>query len=657
MNLNGKQTIDSTDSWLRLNQAGDYGSGVYTPYVLRNDGEFINYGGIFGYNTVRGRKAQTNNNYTTAALWTESYDSTTTGIAFHISGNVGKFLEMRTDGVLYWENAKVWTANTDGSGSGLDADLLDGQHGSYYQPASTAITTGNIGSQSVSYADYTNRTYRGIIEDTRAAQRTPSGYDDYRVSWEFTDRITGIPDWHTVMTMQGWHDGYAAWQIIGPSSTTAHENWYLRSGNTTTWNTLRRIWHNGDFTSTNISNWNAAYNDRITAVSVTGAQTKTITLTQQDGGTLTATWTDYDTDNDAQTLSWDQGQTLLSISGGNDITLTGLATEDYVNSQGFVTSVQNLAIQTIGGDSGAFNVDTVSGQHGFVRFSTGAWAGTNPYPGNYSHILSINQSTVNGNRFVQMYLGDVPGALFWRMNQGGTIHPWERIWTSGNDGSGSGLDADLLDGQHGSYYAAASSLGSYLPLSGGVMSGNIDTSASIRFRDGAGTYSNIIRAAGYPSEGYDSSQTYWMEYRAYGGHHFVLNTDGGVGGGANNMDDFVIWQGAIDGDKLFELTNAGNLTIQGTFTESSSIRFKENIQPLEPALAKVEQLNPVTYTKITSQEEEIGLIAEEVAELFPEVVTYNEEGQPQGIQYQRLSVILLKAVQELTERVNKLENK
>lgn len=42
--------------------------------------------------------------------------------------------------------------NVDGTGSGLDADLLDGQHGSYYQPTSTAINTGNIGSQSVSYA-------------------------------------------------------------------------------------------------------------------------------------------------------------------------------------------------------------------------------------------------------------------------------------------------------------------------------------------------------------------------------------------------------------------------------------------------------------------------------------------------------------------------
>ena len=44
---------------------------------------------------IRARKSQTNN-YTTAALWTESYSSTNTGIAFHISGNVGKFLEMRT---------------------------------------------------------------------------------------------------------------------------------------------------------------------------------------------------------------------------------------------------------------------------------------------------------------------------------------------------------------------------------------------------------------------------------------------------------------------------------------------------------------------------------------------------------------------------------
>jgi hypothetical protein len=109
--------------------------------------------------------------------------------------------------------------------------------------------------------------------------------------------------------------------------------------------------------------------------------------------------------------------------------------------------------------------------------------------------------------------------------------------------------------------------------------------------------------------------------------------------------------------KAAGLTVTGNVTCTGTFTETSSRRFKENIVDLEPTAEKVEKLRPVRYNKIDSEATEIGLIAEEVAELFPEVVTYNENGQPSGVQYQRLSVILLKTVQELTERINKLENK
>jgi hypothetical protein len=106
-----------------------------------------------------------------------------------------------------------------------------------------------------------------------------------------------------------------------------------------------------------------------------------------------------------------------------------------------------------------------------------------------------------------------------------------------------------------------------------------------------------------------------------------------------------------------DVTFQGNVTINGTLTENSSIRYKENIKSIGDSLLKVNKLNPVTYNKIGVVSEEIGLIAEDVFELFPEVVTLNDANQPDGIQYQRLSVILLKALQELTERVNKLENK
>ena len=101
---------------------------------------------------LNARKNQTDNNYTTAALTTESFGNTTTGVAFHISGNVGKFLEMRTDGVLYWDNSKVWTAGTDGASSGLDADTLDGLHASSFLTAHPSVSA-------ASSSDNSGRTY------------------------------------------------------------------------------------------------------------------------------------------------------------------------------------------------------------------------------------------------------------------------------------------------------------------------------------------------------------------------------------------------------------------------------------------------------------------------------------------------------------------
>jgi len=49
-------------------------------------------------------------------------------------------------------------------------------------------------------------------------------------------------------------------------------------------------------TTASQTNWDAAYNDKINSAAVTGTTTKTLTLTQQDGGTITASWTDDNTD-------------------------------------------------------------------------------------------------------------------------------------------------------------------------------------------------------------------------------------------------------------------------------------------------------------------------------------------------------------------------
>ena len=107
---------------------------------------------------------------------------------------------------------------------------------------------------------------------------------------------------------------------------------------------------------------------------------------------------------------------------------------------------------------------------------------------------------------------------------------------------------------------------------------------------------------------------------------------------------------------------ANNVTVTtalqaGTITETSSLALKENINPVENAIDKILQLNPVTYTRKETGEIETGLIAEQVASVLPEVVQRDEEGNPKTIAYSRLTAYLIQAVQVLTNEIKELSNK
>lgn len=102
-------------------------------------------------------------------------------------------------------------------------------------------------------------------------------------------------------------------------------------------------------------------------------------------------------------------------------------------------------------------------------------------------------------------------------------------------------------------------------ISNNLTVNNVYTDNTVYFdRSGSGNYENFIRSQNYPSEGYTSATgKYWLEYNTKGGHHFVVNSDGGAGDVENDMDDFTIWQGAVDGDRLFSVSNVGNTFIAG----------------------------------------------------------------------------------------------
>ena len=114
----------------------------------------------------------------------------------------------------------------------------------------TITTTGTV-SLTGTYTGRWNGTTGYYIKDTRASDITPADSTDYAMNLGFTNKVPGNANWQSYIQMKGWHDGYTSWQIIGPSTTTAYDNWYLRSGLGTTWNTAREIWHTGNFTPGN----------------------------------------------------------------------------------------------------------------------------------------------------------------------------------------------------------------------------------------------------------------------------------------------------------------------------------------------------------------------------------------------------------------------
>jgi len=106
---------------------------------------------------------------------------------------------------------------------------------------------------------------------------------------------------------------------------------------------------------------------------------------------------------------------------------------------------------------------------------------------------------------------------------------------------------------------------------------------------------------------------------------------------------------------------AGNTYIGGSLsaqaiTETSSITLKENINPIENALQSLTQLVGVVYDrKDGSSKNEAGLIAEEVNKVLPNLVHKDEQGNPQSIQYTKLSAYIIEALKTLKDEIDNLK--
>lgn len=106
--------------------------------------------------------------------------------------------------------------------------------------------------------------------------------------------------------------------------------------------------------------------------------------------------------------------------------------------------------------------------------------------------------------------------------------------------------------------------------------------------------------------------------------------------------------------KLTFQPSTGTLTCTA-LTESSSIAYKENINPIDNALDKILQLSGVIYDrKDGSRTQEPGLIAEDVEKVIPNVITY-KEGKAEGITYTKLVAYLIESIKSLNNEIKEMK--
>ena len=93
---------------------------------------------------------------------------------------------------------------------------------------------------------------------------------------------------------------------------------------------------------------------------------------------------------------------------------------------------------------------------------------------------------------------------------------------------------------------------------------------------------------------------------------------------------------------------------------SSDRRLKDNIIPIDNPIEKIKQISGVEFDWNNNQEihegHDIGVIAQEIEEVLPEVVATRENGY-KAVKYDRIVALLIEAIKEQQKEIEELKNK
>lgn len=131
---------------------------------------------------------------------------------------------------------------------------------------------------------------------------------------------------------------------------------------------------------------------------------------------------------------------------------------------------------------------------------------------------------------------------------------------------------------------------------------------------------------------------------------FIINTDAAFDGTANNN--------SLTIDTNHAMTVAGDITAFAT----SDKRLKTNVQPIQEPLEKINKIGGYTFDWIPQEKVhskvggDIGVIAQEIEEVMPEVTTTRENGF-KAVQYEKIVPLLIESIKEQQKQIKELQGK
>ena len=630
--------------------------------------------------------ADTNLTYT-ASNRTMSSSTGTDAVIPHVvaSGNSGLISgadKAKLDGVEAGATAdqtasEILTAikTVDGSGSGLDADTLDGLnlHTGRNDDANKVVRTNGSGYIDAGWINTTSGSHANTVTKVYSTYTT-DGYIRYCTPNHLANSMTNVLHSDAADTFSGdLTSSGSARILLKKTDNNVSDHIIFYNGTTrmgeigcedTTWLRINQETNKNIYTPRYI---------RADAGFFVDGTTKGINGSGNFIGGTIAGASDYSTLLRANAADTATGR----------IAFQGCATNNHDN------------IATSSGSQGSIEVyNTGVGNDAFMAFHSGS-----DYALYFGLDADNNSLSVGG----------------WSM--GASKY---KIWHAGNDGSGSGLDADLLDGVHASDFLRSDdndTASGDITFNGRVnIRGHIDLSDSeylyfgssddnyiyynannwmymkfggngIVFQDG-GTHKMVLEDSGIfrPAEDGDgyigTNADRWLH--GYFDNVSVTSTLT-VRGAIDLADNDILRFGTVDDCEFFTngshmymdlnsgignfyirdgtttrytFDDNGSFTATGNVTAYSDIKLKKNVELIPNALDKVCELRGVTYDRIDLEGEEnqrqSGVIAQEVEKVLPEVVSTNEEGI-KSVAYGNMVGLLIESIKELKAEIETLK--